>query len=45
MMTTEYHYLDKNKNQVAKEKAEIIEILKKDENGSILDSKQISIPS
>ena len=44
-MTTEYRYLDKNMNQVAKEKADIIEILNKDENGSVLDSKQIIVPS
>lgn len=44
-MTTEYRYLDKNMNQVSREKADIIEIIKKDEKGCVLDSKQVIVPS
>lgn len=41
MITTEYRYLDSKMNPVEKEKAIIIEVQKKDENGSMLDSKLI----
>jgi len=45
MIQTEYRYLDSNMNPVQKEKADMVEILQKDEDGSILDSKLIIISS
>lgn len=45
MIQTEYRYLDSNMNPVPKEQADIVEILQKDEIGSILNSKLIIISS
>ena len=45
MIQTEYRCLDSNMNPVPKEKADMVEILQKDESGSILDSELIIISS
>ncbi len=41
MIKTEYRYLDGLMNLVSKEKADMIEILTKDDDGVVLDSKLI----
>ena len=43
MIKTEYRYLDSNMNPVSKETADLIEILQKADDGSVVNSKLIVI--
>jgi hypothetical protein len=41
MIKTEYRYLDSNMNPVQKEKANMVEVLTRNEDGTVLESKLI----
>ena len=43
MIKTEYRFLDANMNLVSKEKANMVEILTKDDDGVVLESRLITI--